>query len=76
MKTNKLLIAFAITSILLTNVGTLQAQDPGLPCGGEDPDATCPLDSWVLILVAITILFAIFRSFYQKKNHSHGLIQR
>ena len=76
MKTNKLLVGLATVSILLTDAVTLRAQDPGLPCDGEDPDASCPLDSWVLILVAMTIVFAVFLSLYRKKYHSHGFNYR
>lgn len=36
------------------------ADDPGEPCGGEDPyDEECPLDSWVymLALTPVTVTF-------------------
>jgi hypothetical protein len=38
-----------------------------LPCGGEDPDATCPLDTWVIVLVIASSAFAAFTLFRRKK---------
>jgi hypothetical protein len=43
--------------LLILNTAVLYAQ-PGEPCGGTDPDATCPLDTWILVLAAIAIIFA------------------
>ena len=42
---------------LVCNAALLFAQ-PGEPCGGTDPDATCPLDSWVWVLAAAAVVFA------------------
>jgi len=44
--------------LLLINTVALYAQ-PGEPCAGTDPDATCPLDSWVIILALVAVVFAI-----------------
>ena len=46
--------------LLMLNVVMLYAQ-PGEPCGGTDPDATCPLDTWVIALAVIAAVFAMFR---------------
>jgi hypothetical protein len=44
---------------LILNVGVLLAQSsPGEPCAGTDPDATCPLDTWVIILAIAALVFA------------------
>ena len=45
--------------LLMLNVMALYAQ-PGEPCGGTDPDATCPLDTWVIVLAAVAVAFAAF----------------
>ena len=40
------------------------------PCGGSgDPDdpTTCPLDSWVMILVAAALIFVTLRLYKQQK---------
>jgi hypothetical protein len=34
--------------------------DPDLPCDGQDPYADCPLDTWVYILFAATLLYGIY----------------
>jgi len=31
---------------------------PGAPCGGTDIDADCPLDTWVIFLAVIAVVFA------------------
>jgi len=46
--------------LLILSTAVLYAQ-PGEPCGGTDPDATCPLDTWVLVLAAIAVIFAVTR---------------
>jgi hypothetical protein len=52
---------------LLTLLSVITASAQGLPCGGDDPDATCPIDSWVIILVAAASLFAVY-SLLKRKN--------
>ena len=32
----------------------------GEPCGGADPDTTCPLDTWVILLVIVASAFAAY----------------
>jgi len=41
--------------LLMLNTVFLYAQVE--PCAGTDPDATCPLDTWVIILAAIAFVF-------------------
>ena len=54
--------------LLMLNVIVLYAQ-PGLPCGGNDDDGTCPspLDTWVVVLAAIALIFAV-RHLYKKQR--------
>jgi hypothetical protein len=46
--------------LLMLNVVALYAQ-PGEPCGGTDPDAMCPLDTWVIVLAIAATAFATIR---------------
>jgi hypothetical protein len=52
--------------LLMLNVIFLYA-DPALPCAGTDPDAQCPLDTWVIVLAAAGFLFAAVR-LYRKQG--------
>ena len=55
----RLKIFFSTLLLLLTNVALIFAQDPGEPCGGNDPDSVgCPLDTWVVLLAIVAIIFA------------------
>jgi hypothetical protein len=42
---------------------------PGLPGDPDDPTSTanCPLDTWVFVLVAITIAYTVWNMYKQKK---------
>ncbi|MDB4921549.1 hypothetical protein [Mucilaginibacter sp.] len=61
---------FFSTLLLLFNAGLLFAQDPGAPCAGQDPDlTTCPLDTWVIFLAFVAIVFAA-RHIYRKQKQS------
>jgi hypothetical protein len=42
---------------------------PGLgACGGADPDTSnCPLDNWVIILVACALVFAVLHLYRKQK---------
>jgi len=55
--------------LLMLNVVLSFAQ--GLPCGGTDPDAVCPLDTWVVVLAGIVFVFAAVR-LYRKQKPSIG----
>ena len=57
--------------LLILNTAVLYAQ-PGEPCGGTDPDATCPLDTWVLVLAVIALIFAFSRLYRKQKLESSG----
>jgi hypothetical protein len=61
-----------ILLFLFANVTVLFAQLLGGPgsgaCDNADPDTSdCPLDSWVIILVACALVFAVFH-LYQKQK--------
>ena len=49
-----------LSVLILTLISTVAAHAQGLPCGGDDPDATCPLDTWVIVLVIAASLFAAY----------------
>lgn len=50
-----------ISALILTLISVITAHAQiGLPCGGDDPDATCPLDTWVVVLVVAASLFAAY----------------
>lgn len=52
-------IFFGTLLLSMLNVALLRAQDPGEPCSGNDVDSVgCPLDTWVVLLAFIAIVFA------------------
>ena len=54
----KLKISLGIIVLLLISTVNVFAQQ--LPCGGDDPDAGCPLDTWVIALaIAASFLAAV-----------------
>jgi hypothetical protein len=46
-----------------------------LPCGGTDPDATCPIDTWVIVLMAAASFLAVFTLLKRKKDISGSTIR-
>lgn len=54
--------------LLMLNVVLSFAQ--GLPCDGTDPDAVCPLDSWVIVLAGIVFVFAAVRLYRKQRPAS------
>ena len=58
--------------LLMLNAVFLYAQ-PGEPCGGQDPDATCPLDTWVVVLAAVAVTFAVIHLFRKQRSQSSPL---
>ena len=64
-------VGLGVLLLLLFNIITAKAQT--LPCGGTDPDAMCPLDSWVIVLVIAASIFAAFNLYRrQRSNLSHS----
>lgn len=53
--------------LLMINVAVLKAQEPSIACGAVDPDATCPLDTWVIILAVAAFVFAAVK-LYRKRS--------
>jgi hypothetical protein len=53
--------------LLTLNCAALYAQ-PGEPCGGTDPDAVCPLDTWVFVLAAVVVVFAFIHLSRKQKS--------
>ncbi len=47
-------------TIVLVLFSIVSACAQGEPCGGADPDTTCPLDTWVIILVIVASAFAAY----------------
>jgi hypothetical protein len=64
----KLKISFGVIVLLISALSTF-AQSGGNPdpCGPNDNDGTCPLDTWVIVLVAAISVFAAFRLYRRKK---------
>ena len=62
----KLKAGLGVFALLLLNIVTVHAQ--GLPRGGDDPDATCPLDTWVIVLAIVVSLFAAYRLRRRKRT--------
>ncbi|HWD90428.1 MAG TPA: hypothetical protein VG367_20015 [Mucilaginibacter sp.] len=60
----KLKIGFIIVLLLLFSAAS-HAQN--LPCDGTDPDASCPIDSWVMLLAAASSIFAAYTLLKRKK---------
>jgi len=56
-----------ISLLVLVLISVITAHAQGLPCGGDDPDATCPLDTWVIVLVAVSSVFAALTLFRRKR---------
>jgi hypothetical protein len=64
----KLKVGFGVLFLLLINVVTAYAQLGPPNCGTvDDPDAPCPLDTWVIVLVVAFALFAAYKLQQRKK---------
>jgi hypothetical protein len=72
MKIVKVSIRFILTIALLIPHHFLfaQATDPGpLPCNDGDPwNTNCPIDSWVWLLVLLTMAAVVYRLFQKTKS--------
>ena len=67
----RLKIFFSTLLLLLANVAVMYAQDPGEPCNGNDPDNVgCPLDTWVVLLAFVAIVFAAWHLNNKRKVSS------
>ena len=62
----RLKVFFSTLFLLAFSALTLFAQ-PGEPCNGDDPDAYCPLDTWVLVLAGAAMLFAVWHLYRKQK---------
>ena len=60
-------IFLGVLLLLILNTAVLYAQ-PGEPCGGTDPDATCPLDTWVIVLAAVAVIFAVTKLYRLQRS--------
>jgi len=59
-------VRFGLFVLFLISVVNAHAQT--LPCLGDDPDATCPLDTWVIVLVIAATIFAAFRLYRRQRS--------
>jgi H+/Cl- antiporter ClcA len=56
--------------LLMLNVAVGFAQTgPGGACGLADGDGTCPLDTWVLVLAAIGLVFGAVHLYHKGKHN-------
>lgn len=68
MRSRKIKAGLIVFALLLINIFTVQAQGSG-ECGDlADPDATCPLDTWVFVLVFAALIFAAFHLYTRRKK--------
>jgi hypothetical protein len=58
-------IFLGVVLLFMVNVAALYAQ-PTEPCEGTDPDTTCPLDTWVIVLAFIALIFTVIH-LYRKR---------
>ncbi|WP_428327324.1 hypothetical protein [Mucilaginibacter sp.] len=63
---NGKLLKVAIAILVLCSPVTLFAQD--LPCDGTDAYSTCPLDSWVIVLAGVALVFAALHLHRKQKS--------
>ena len=62
-------ISFVILTVAsLLNPFISYAQD--LPCGGDDPYESCPLDTWVWVLAITALVFGAVYIYRQQKINS------
>jgi len=64
-------IKASLGTLILVLLSIASACAQGLPCGGDDPDATCPLDTWVIILVIVASAFAAY-TLYRRQLFSRS----
>ena len=65
----KVLKTIVITLMFMTiPVMATFADDPGEPCDQNDPIGICPLDTWVIFLVLIALLFTVLHLRNKQKS--------
>ncbi len=64
-------VFFGALSVLMLNAVVLNAQ-LSCPCGCIDPDATCPLDTWVTLLATAAFVFATIRLYRKRAAQQRG----
>ena len=75
-------IFFSSLVLLLLSVLFVNAQTggPGAPCdqtaGGTDPDLNCPLDTWVVGLAIVTVIFAAWHIRNKQKKQLAPAVQK
>ena len=57
---------FCVLVFFLMAIVTAVAQTT-VPCDDADPDANCPLDTWIVVLVIMASAFAAY-SLYRRQN--------
>jgi hypothetical protein len=68
--TNKFYFLLAILAAFVLAPAVCFADDPPLPCSGDDPYGNCPLDTnvWLLVIIAL-VAGAVFIYRQQKVLH-------
>lgn len=75
MKLKAALIVLGI-SFLATVSANAQSGITILPCGGQDEDSTsCPLDTWVIVLVVAFAVFAAFTLLKRKRSAQNSSLR-
>jgi hypothetical protein len=64
-------IFFGAFLLLMLNTVVLFAQ-PGEPCQGLDVDNPCPLDTWVVVLAVVAVLFAAIHLYRKQSAQNNG----
>lgn len=65
-KIKQFFFLFAVTLLLTALTHTAHAQ-PINPCGNDDIDGNCPLDTWVYVLAFLMLTFSTLH-LYRKKD--------
>ncbi|AMR34379.1 hypothetical protein A0256_24445 [Mucilaginibacter sp. PAMC 26640] len=65
----------ALTLLLLTSFSAIcqctgDPNDPGVPIDPDDAPCSVPLDTWVIILVGIALIYAVYQLHKKQKAFS------
>jgi hypothetical protein len=79
-KVERMKIKAAFIVLVLSFLATVSAHAQSgitiLPCGGQDEDSTsCPLDTWVIVLVAAFAVFAVFTLLKRKRSAQNSSLR-